>query len=210
MALAYRGWEIRDKLSMTWRKSVAAQGESLEGCDVWPPHGSFFDNLSESFRESLDDKEDWTDCQHPHSCSFGSFCFDNILIMYVSFHSHKKSRLKFYEDFSVLCLQVDILFLVLFTCWHVLFMQKIVWQRWCMPFQRNRGGIKMLLSHLHLVAREFCIWLLGKLPWTFFWNSTANYFQILFIWATDHLSVTKRTWDLAICIWLSGSFASGC
>ncbi len=66
------------------------------------------------------------------------------------------------------------------------------------------------LQDLHLVAGVFCIWLLGKLPLIFFWNLTGNYFQIPFIWAIDHASITKRTWDLAICIWLLGSFASGC
>ncbi len=64
-------------------------------------------------------------------------------------------------------------------------------------------------SHLHLVAREFCIWLLGKLPLTLFWNLTGNYFQIPFIWAIYYVSIMKRTWDLTICIWLLRSFASG-
>ncbi len=79
-----------------------------------------------------------------------------------------------------------------------------VWSPWGVCF------VGHFLFVLHLVAREFCIWLLGILPWTFFWNLTANYFQTPFIWAIDHVSITKRTWDVAICIWLLGSFASGC
>ncbi len=33
---------------------------------------------------------------------------------------------------------------------------------------------------LYLVTMEFCIWLLWKLSWIYFWNSIANCFQIPF------------------------------
>ncbi len=65
----------------------------------------------------------------------------------------------------------------------------------CLYHKKN-----LSFSQLHLITGVFCIWLLGRLSWTFVWNSTANYFKVSFIWAIDHVSITKRTWDLAICI----------
>lgn len=63
-----------------------------------------------------------------------------------------------------------------------------------------------LLRSFALGCHGVWIWLLGKLGWTFNWNTSANYFQKPFQWTIDRSSISIRTWDLAFQIWLLGSF----
>ncbi len=48
-----------------------------------------------------------------------------------------------------------------------------------LQLKKNQSFCIWLLVSFHLVIMEFCIWLPGKLAWTFFWNSTTNYFKYL-------------------------------
>ncbi len=62
--------------------------------------------------------------------------------------------------------------------------------RSCLYHKKN-----LKFSHLHLVAKEFCIWLLGRLPWRFHFSKFELWIQRPFQRALDQVCTFSSCWD---------------
>ncbi len=62
----------------------------------------------------------------------------------------------------------------------------------------HRSGLyhkkNVRFSHLYLIAREFCIWLLGRLPWRFHFSKFEMWIQRPFQWALDQVCTFSSCW----------------